>query len=251
MSDLGNLQKRVGNAVEMLRQSESQRRQHNDSLGRLLNDLETKFEARTLELDHCRSRIAQLEESNRVLTGLVGELVDIVERTADHVAEDPIYRTTAEASDIVTRYVPDVPANDPREASARVEQAGAPTAIVRAFEDVGADDLLAEDLYEKSAGAASYPRLVHDAAALARGEEIAPVPTAPVAVASASDDGDAIGIPEPVRKVAAAAAEPEGDLDIKQIMERLEMAAERAQFRADQEERHAAAAQEFDRAIRA
>lgn len=218
MNDLGILQKRVGDAVEKLRLSEQQRREYNDSLGRLLNDLEIKFEARKIEVDHCQQRIRKLEESNRVLTGLVGELVDIVEHTADFFGEDPVYRTTAAAGEIVTRYIPDSPANDVRSGvSDDMAESGR-------YEDVAPEDLLAEDLYEKSEGSADFPRLVFDAVALARGEE----PMGEPAV---------LDIPEPAGAEETEESGSDSSLGIKEIMARLEIAAERAQIRADRETR--------------
>jgi len=59
--DYGNLNERVEKAVEKFHKSEQQRRSENQSLSRILNDLHTKFDARTMELDHCQQRIVQLE----------------------------------------------------------------------------------------------------------------------------------------------------------------------------------------------
>ena len=105
MSDYGNLNDRVEKAVEKFHKSEQQRRSENQSLSRILNDLHTKFDARTMELDHCQQRIVQLEGSNNSLTELVTRLVEIVEKTADDAAEDWVYSASAAASDIVDRYV--------------------------------------------------------------------------------------------------------------------------------------------------
>ena len=117
MSDYGNLNDRVEKAVEKFQKSEQQRRSENQSLSRILNDLHTKFDARTMELDYCQQRIVQLEGSNNSLTKLVTRLVEIVEKTADDAAEDPVYSASAAASDIVDRYVGGRPVNDEPEIS--------------------------------------------------------------------------------------------------------------------------------------
>ena len=72
---------RVGAAVDNLLKSVEIRRSQNKSLSHVLSDLETKFEAHTSELDDCRKRILVLEGSSRSLSGLVGQLLDIVEKT--------------------------------------------------------------------------------------------------------------------------------------------------------------------------
>lgn len=250
MNKFENLNERVENAVHKFHQSEELRRRENKSLSRILNDLEIKFEARTAELADCRLRIKELEESNVSLNALVCQLVDMVEKSADEIAKDPLYRASAAASEIVERYVAETPANDEAgapaapEPAAETERASAPEAASAAvpapakgalsdgtFEDIEEEYLLAEDLYERSEGASEFPRLVYDAIALARGEETSqPAPqTAPQ-----SDDAP-VETPEPE----AAAADPAdgGDLDIKEIMARLEIAAERAQLRADDDAR--------------
>ena len=71
MTNLKNLNERVEKAVQKFHQSEDQRRSENQSLSRVLNDLETKFEARTRERDDSSVRINELEESNVSLTALV------------------------------------------------------------------------------------------------------------------------------------------------------------------------------------
>lgn len=161
MTDLANLQERVGAAVDNLMKSEKIRRTQNKSLSRVLGDLETKYEARTAELEHCQKRISVLEDSNRSLTGLVGQLLEIVEKTADNIAQDPVYRAGNEARAVIDRYVAEAPANDavdqPPQPSETLETAG------RRFEDVDEDDLIAEDLYAKTESASDYPRLVFDA----------------------------------------------------------------------------------------
>jgi hypothetical protein len=210
MSDLGNLQKRVGSAVDRLIESQEARQRNNLSLGRILNDLEIKFEARKIELDHCHARIAQLEESNRSLTDLVGRMVEIVEKTADEFSEDPVFRTTAVAGEIIDRFVPKIVAdNSPvaEETPKEIPAMGEHEAFSGAhgtFQNVGEDLLIAELIDEKTTGSNDYPQLVFDAAALAR-------------------EGDAPAPAEP------KAQEPE-DLGIKEIMARLEIAAERAQL---------------------
>ena len=246
MNDLGQLQNRATHAVDQLRRSQHDRRQHSQSLGQVLNDLQIKFEARTSELDDCRDRIGQLEDSNRALSELLGEMIDIVERTAEDTSGDPVFRATATAKEIVTRYVGGNVANDD---PARESRAAAPAAPVPAmtvaeafgaadsrFEDVGKEFLFAEDMYERELGARRFPRLVVDAAAVARD-----------GILDAGFEDDApIEIPEPAAPVAAAEPEPraqpgkssataksDNDLDIKEIMARLEIAAERAQLRAD------------------
>jgi len=86
------------------------------------------------------------------------------------------------------------------------------------FADIGDEYLLAEDLYEKTEGASEFPKLVFEAVAAARGD----------ALPQAAD--------EPVQQPLAADEAPlnEGDLNIKEIMARLEIAAERAELRADE-----------------
>ena len=229
MKDIENLQHRVGLAVEKLSRSEQERHDHNRTLSRVLNDLEIKFEARKIELDHCRSRIAQLEESNGMLTGLVASMVEIVERTADGLAEDPVYRTTAAATEIINRYVADDDVIGALTETA-VNDGPAPALLGEAaladaggaFEDVDEEFLLAEDIYEKTRGTDGYPRLVFEAAALAAGD------------GAVTDD---IDIPEPVGTKTTDDAIPEGGLDIREIMARLEGAAARAQLRAERDAR--------------
>ena len=217
--NLANLQDRVGAAVDNLLKLEEIRRTQNKSLSRVLADLETKFEARTSELEECRKRISVLEYSNRSLSGLVGQLLDIVEKTATDIAEDPVYRAGNEARSVIDRFVGDVPANDRHETADQPAET-LDTANGR-FEDVDEDDLLAEELYEKNESATDYPKLVFDAVARASGETVAAQP--------ASDSA-----PEPQED---QARDTDGDLDIKEIMARLEIAAERAQLRADEDAR--------------
>jgi len=232
MTDLANLQDRVGAAVDNLMKSEKIRRTQNKSLSRVLGDLETKYEARTAELEHCQKRISVLEDSNRSLTGLVGQLLEIVEKTADNIAQDPVYRAGNEARAVIDRYVDEAPANDavdhPPQPSETLETAG------RRFEDVDEDDLIAEDLYAKTESASDYPRLVFDAMQLAKGESVADQP---------------FDIPQPEAQHGSPAAS-DGDLDIKEIMARLEIAAERAQLRADEDARRdRIVPEELDRAV--
>lgn len=210
MSDLGNLQKRVGSAVDRLIESQEARQRNNVSLGRILNDLEIKFEARKIELDHCHARIAQLEDSNRALTDLVGRMVEIVEKTADEFTDDPVFRTTAVAGEIIERFVPKVVADNSPVAEETPEETPALgeheafSGEHGTFQDVGEELLIAELIDERTTGSSEYPQLVFDAAALAR-------------------DGDT-----PV--TATVEKEEPQDLGIKEIMARLEIAAERAQL---------------------
>ena len=232
MTDLANLQDRVGAAVDNLMKSEKIRRTQNKSLSRVLGDLENKYEARTAELEHCQKRISVLEDSNRSLTGLVGQLLEIVEKTADNIAQDPVYRAGNEARAVIDRYVAEAPANDavdhPPQPSETLETAG------RRFEDVDEDDLIAEDLYAKTESASDYPRLVFDAMQLAKGESVADQP---------------FDIPQPEAQHGSPAAS-DGDLDIKEVMARLEIAAERAQLRADEDARRdRIVPEELDRAV--
>lgn len=240
MKNLENLNERVEKAVRKFQQSEEQRRSENQSLSGILNDLETKFEARSAELDHCNSRIKELEASNVSLTALVCQLVEIVEKTANEVSDDPVYRAVSAASDIVERFVTDNPLNalgaaapsadaaDTVETAEIVAIAGAaetPAASLSdgVFEDIEDEYRIAEELFEKTEGAATFPKLIYDAMTLARGEEPAAAADMPVEI--------------PAPPVAEAAPLPGGDLDIKEIMARLELAAERAQLRADADER--------------
>tara|TARA_R110000868_G_scaffold43803_1_gene146936 strand:- start:2784 stop:3575 length:792 start_codon:yes stop_codon:yes gene_type:complete len=247
MKNLENLNERVEKAVRKFQQSEEQRRSENQSLSGILNDLETKFEARSAELDHCNSRIKELEASNVSLTALVCQLVEIVEKTANEVSDDPVYRAASAASDIVERFVTDNPLNalgaaapsadaaDTVETAEIVAIAGAaetPAASLSdgVFEDIEDEYRIAEELFEKTEGAATFPKLIYDAMTLARGEEPAAAADMPAEIP--------VEIPAPpVAEAAPAAPLPGGDLDIKEIMARLELAAERAQLRADADER--------------
>lgn len=255
MSDIENLQNRVTGAVEQLKRSQQERRRQSQSLGQVLNDLQIKFEARTSELDHCRGRIGQLEDSNRALTELLGEMIDIVERTADDASGDPVFRASATAKEIVTRYVGGNIANDEpgRGRSFHAESGPPPVAVAtetfetsgNRFEDVGKEFLFAEDMYERELGARKFPRLVVDAAALAQN-----------GILDAGFEDDApIDIPERAEPATAqsATARSDSDLDIKEIMARLEIAAERAQLRADADARGMAAIEPamLDRAVAA
>jgi hypothetical protein len=89
-------------------------------------------------------------------------------------------------------------------------------------ENIEDEFLLAEDLYEKSEGASEFPKLVYDAVALFRGEDVEATGVQPA--------DEQIDIPEPMTSQVELSA-PEGDLDIKEIMARLEIAAGRAQVR--------------------
>lgn len=253
MSTTENLNERVEKAVRNFRLSEEKRREENRSLSGILNDLEIKFEARTAELDDCHERIRQLEASNVSLNALVCQLVEIVENTADESAHDPVYRARSAAAEIVDRFVTGEPANDrssmPEVSSNPDTEAGNATELEPdsepesakpqasladgRFEDIEDEFRLAEDLYEKTEGASDFPKLVYDAIALAAGD--APV-TEETSVAAVDEP---INIPEPEEAEAPA---PGGDLDIKEIMARLELAAERAQLRADEDARRDQAA---------
>ena len=234
MSNLKNLNERVEKAVQKFHQSEDQRRNENQSLSRVLNDLEIKFEARTRELDDSQARIKELEESNVSLTALVCQLVEIVEKTASETEHDPVYRASSAASDIVERFVSENPLNHlavvtpPAEAAPAVEAPAASLADGR-FEDIEDEFLMAEGLYEKTEGASEFPKLVFEAVALAAGTD--------ATVAAAVDQP--INLPEPEAPKAEAATDSSSnsDLDIKEIMARLELAAERAQLRADEDAR--------------
>lgn len=240
-----DLNERVAKAVAKFQQSEEKRRGENKSLSRVLNDLEIKFDARTAELDDCHIRIQALEASNVSLTALVCQLVEIVENTASEFDNDPVYRSSSAASDIVERFVNDNPLRDlaaPPPATLLVEASepiSAPVTVKPAaalsdgrFEDIEDEYRIAEQLFEKTEGAAEFPKLVYDAMALARGED-----AVPVAAVDAPIDIPEADIPEADLPEAEAAADtpPGGDLDIKEIMARLELAAERAQLRADED----------------
>jgi hypothetical protein len=69
---------------------------------------------------------------------------------------------------------------------------------------------------------------VYDAVALFRGEDVEATGVQPA--------DEQIDIPEPMTLQVELSA-PEGDLDIREIMARLEIAAERAQVRADEDAR--------------
>lgn len=237
MKSYENLNERVENAVQKFHKSEELRRRENKSLSGILNELEIKFEARTAELQDCQVRISELEESNVSLNALVCQLVDIVEKSADEITQDPLYRASAAASGIVSRYVAQEPvypiAGSPGKQTPDLEAAaeqGPPVAteeepvskpeLEDRFEDIGEEYLLAEDLFEKTEGAAEFPKLVFDAVAMAQGAQVSPTDIQPADTAEADET--------PIN---------EGDLDIKEIMARLEIAAERAQLRADEDER--------------
>ena len=234
MKNIENLNQRVENAVQKFQHSEELRRRENKSLSRILNDLENKFDARSAELEDCQSRIKDLEESNVSLNALVCQLIDLVEKSADEVSSDPLYRASAAASEIVDRYVAEAPIGEDTAPAvvhhltpATAPEQGPPIASAAEalaegrFQDIGEEYLLAEDLYEKTEGASEFPRLVFEAVAEARGE------TLPQAARE----------PAPQVETAGEAPLNEGDLDIKEIMARLEIAAERAQLRADEDAR--------------
>lgn len=226
MNTIENLNERVEKAIRKFHKSEDQRRNENKSLSGILNDLEIKFVARTAELGDCNERIKELESSNVSLNALVCQLVEIVEKTADEASDDPVFRASSAASEIVERFVAASPANDLAVSRPTVEVSGPPAFAPDLderpasfadgrFEDIEDEFRLAEDLFEKTEGASEFPKLVYDAMALARGDE-----------AALSAD-----------PVATEAPSHSGDLDIKEIMARLEMAAERAQLRADEDAR--------------
>ena len=232
MSNIENLNQRVENAVQKFHHSEELRRRENKSLSRILSDLETKFDARSAELEDCQLRIRDLEDSNVSLNALVCQLIDLVEKSADEVSSDPLYRASAAASEIVDRYVAETPVEDAPPAAVvhhltpvSAPEQGPPVASAAEalaegrFADIGDEYLLAEDLYEKTEGARDFPKLVFEAVATSKGEKL---PEA------ADQSADEAGMPE-------EAPANDGDLDIKEIMARLEIAAERAQLRADED----------------
>ena len=136
----------------------------------MLSDLETKFEAHRSELDDCRKRISVLEDSNRSLSGLVGQLLDIIEKTAADNAEDPVYRAGNEARSVIDHFIGEAPANERHDAgAATTETLGT---VDGRFEDVSEHDLLAEELYEKNLSATEFPKLVDDAIELAAGNPV-------------------------------------------------------------------------------
>ena len=219
MKNVHNLEDRVGSAIDRLTSSEQHRREQNRNLSRVLADLEVKFEARTSELDHCRERIEKLEQSNRSLTGVVGELLQVMENTANTIADDPVYRASNAAAEILDRYGKDVPVADVSGSGAAV------VGLDGTFEDVETEFLVAEGLYEKTEGAETFPALVYDAMTLAQSDE---------ETLETQDD----------------AGEFDGDLDIREIKPRLEIAAERAQLNTEaaQPERRSEP-EELDRAV--
>ena len=236
MTNFENLNERVENAVDKFHHSEELRRSENKSLSRILNELETKFKARTIELEDCQLRITELEDSNVSLSALVGQLVDLVEKSADEITQDPLCRASAAASDIVSRYVADAPADEEAAPAPALEQGPPPSATAEEalaagrFEAIGEEFLLAEELFEKTEGAAEFPKLVFDAIAVARGEKVSPPVDQPV-------DQPAAAVTTSQVEEADEAPVNDGDRDIKEIIARLEIATERAQLRAGEDER--------------
>ena len=149
----------------------------------------------------------------------MGQLLDIVEKTAADFAEDPVYRAGNEACYVIDRFIGEAPANDRHDAgAATTETLGT---VEGRFEDVSEHDLLAEELYEKNLSAAEFPKLVYDAIELAAGNPV---------------QGEQIATPDSQPETDQSDA-TEGDLDIEEITARLQIAAERAQLRADEDAR--------------
>ena len=100
----------------------------------------------------------------------MGQLLDIVEKTAADFAEDPVYRAGNEARSVIDRFIGEAPANDRHDAgAATTETLGT---VDGRFEDVSEHDLQAEELYEKDLSAAEFPQLVYDAIELAAGNPV-------------------------------------------------------------------------------
>lgn len=132
MNDLDHLKRRVGHAVERLAEVHSARRDRQESLLRLLSQLEVKYQARHEELSYCQSRIAALEKSNSQLSELLETVVQTVELSYVDDADDPIARAAELAAELVEKVagMPAV-ARESEEVAATVpapEQAPARTA---------------------------------------------------------------------------------------------------------------------------
>ncbi len=104
MGELGELRNKVDQAVERLSSAHHTRRRHSQGLMTLLTDLETKYEARAEEVEHCKQRIEALARENADLSGLVEKLVQIVDTTVTSDDEDALFRASATATDLVTDW---------------------------------------------------------------------------------------------------------------------------------------------------
>lgn len=116
MSDLDHLKRRVGHAVERLAEVHNARRDRQESLLRLLSQLEVKHQARHEELSYCHSRIVALEKSNSQLSELLETVVQTVELSYADDADDPIVRAAELAAELVGKV-----AGQPAVASASEE----------------------------------------------------------------------------------------------------------------------------------
>ena len=104
MGELGELRNKVDQAVDRLSAAQEARRQQSQGLMTLLTDLETKFEARNKEVEHCRQRIEALTRENADLSSLVDKLVMIVDTTVSSDDEDALFRASATAADLVADW---------------------------------------------------------------------------------------------------------------------------------------------------
>ena len=104
MGELGELRNKVDQAVDRLSAAHEARRRQSQGLMTLLTDLETKFEARNEEVEHCRQRIEALTRENADLSSLVDKLVMIVDTTVSSDDEDALFRASATAADLVADW---------------------------------------------------------------------------------------------------------------------------------------------------
>jgi hypothetical protein len=104
VGDLGQIRNRVDQAVDRLSVANDTRRRQSQGLMTLLTDLESKYEARSEELEHSRRRIEALAHENTDLSDLVEKLVLIVDSTVSADDENPLFRASATAADLVADW---------------------------------------------------------------------------------------------------------------------------------------------------
>jgi ABC-type transporter Mla subunit MlaD len=253
VTETGDLKDRVETAIQQLAASHEQRREHNQSLTRMLANLETKYGARNEELRHCRARIRALNAANEQLVGLVERLVGIVETQVKSDPDEAVRRAAAMAHDMLRSW--------PEDAGTAAEVGPPQERPALRFEDVSeaelAAELAAEEPLPEPEAAVAEPAEIIDAAAAgdtpafeefdvvdrAPADDIAfePAARAPArpSPGQALNGAEAveIDIPEPAAPAGPPVRQERETTrdDIRAMLDRLERAAARAQTLVDQE----------------
>lgn len=137
MDTFENWRDRVGHAAQTVRATDEERRDQKGRLIAALSGLESRFNARSIELDHIRGKIVEIEAGNMALGSLIDRLAGSVETMveAEAQADAPHCRAIRMAEGLVAL-------------SALRATANGPDGRMIRFEDVSFQELVAEDLGE-------------------------------------------------------------------------------------------------------